>query len=90
MRLVVLLSFSSAHGPGLSEVQYLRIRGKTDIIDALRLRNGVADIAEQGGKVVLTVFLDVVDAFNSLSHSTICEALQYFGVSSYTPNWEGY
>nr|XP_053624658.1 uncharacterized protein LOC128683259 [Plodia interpunctella] len=69
-------------GPRLSDVQY-GFRAKRSTIDALRRLRSVTEEADREGDVTLATSLDVANAFNSIPHSVIREALRYFGVPSY-------
>ncbi|CAG9581133.1 unnamed protein product [Danaus chrysippus] len=69
-------------GPGLSEFQF-GFRAHRSTVDALKRLRAVTEEAERRGEVVVAVSLDIANAFNSLPHSAIQVALEYFGVPLY-------
>ncbi|CAH2099936.1 unnamed protein product [Euphydryas editha] len=69
-------------GPGLSEFQF-GFRARRSTVDALKRLRAVTGEAEHGREVVVAVSLDIANAFNSLPHVVIREALKYFGVPPY-------
>ncbi|CAH2097849.1 unnamed protein product [Euphydryas editha] len=69
-------------GPGLSESQF-GFRARRSTVDALKRLRAVTGEAEHGREVVVAVSLDIANAFNSLPHAVIREALKYFGVPPY-------
>ncbi|XP_041988955.1 uncharacterized protein LOC121740348 [Aricia agestis] len=69
-------------GPKLSNHQY-GFRAGRSTVDAMRYLRSVTQEAEREGDVVLGVSLDIANAFNSLPHSVILGALEYFGVPLY-------
>ncbi|CAH2101768.1 unnamed protein product [Euphydryas editha] len=66
----------------LSESQF-EFRARRSTIDALKRLRAVTGEAEHGREVVVAVSLDIANAFNSLPHAVIREALKYFGVPPY-------
>lgn len=69
-------------GPDLSEAQF-GFRARRSTIDALLWIKGWTQDAVSGGEKALAVSLDIANAFNSLPHGTIREALRYHGVPLY-------
>lgn len=69
-------------GPGLSEFQF-GFRARRSTIDAFKRLRAVTGEAEHRREVVVAVSLDIANAFNSLPHSVIREALNFFGVPPY-------
>ncbi|CAH2100621.1 unnamed protein product [Euphydryas editha] len=69
-------------GPGLSEFQF-GFRARRSTVDALKRLRAVTGEAKHGREVVVVVSLDIANAFNSLPHVVIREALKYFGVPPY-------
>lgn len=71
-----------ADGPELSEIQF-GFRAGRSTLDALSaLKSHTRGVVAEGGRA-LAVSLDIANAFNSLPHATIREALRYFGVPLY-------
>lgn len=69
-------------GPGLSEAQY-GFRAGRSTIDALLWLKGWTQEAVREGERALAISLDIANAFNSLPHATIREALRYHRVPLY-------
>lgn len=69
-------------GPNLSEAQYGFRAGRSTIDALLWLKRWTQDVVG-GGDKALAVSLDIANAFNSLPHGTIREALRYHGVPLY-------
>ncbi|CAH2098000.1 unnamed protein product [Euphydryas editha] len=69
-------------GPGLSEAQY-GFRAGRSTLDALLWLKSWTQAAVREGEKALAVSLDIANAFNSLPHATIQEALRYHRVPLY-------
>lgn len=69
-------------GPDLSDAQF-GFRAERSTVDALtRLKRQAKEAAETGDGL-LAVSFDIANAFNSVPHSTILEALRFHGVPLY-------
>jgi hypothetical protein len=69
-------------GPNLSDAQF-GFRAERSTVDALaRLKGQVRETMEMG-EGLLAVSFDIANAFNSLPHSTVLEALRFHGVPQY-------
>ena len=77
-----LNSLLREEGPDLSDAQFGFRRGRSTV-DALALLRGQVQEAVESGGGVLAVSFDIANAFNSVPHSTILEALRYHGVPQY-------
>ncbi|XP_013173182.1 PREDICTED: uncharacterized protein LOC106121894, partial [Papilio xuthus] len=69
-------------GPNLADCQYGFRRGRSTI-DAIARVRAVAEEEVLTGGVVLAVSLDIANAFNTLPHACIMEALRFHGVPLY-------
>ena len=69
-------------GPDLSGAQY-GFRAGRSTIDALARLRSITEEASGRGEGVMIVSLDIKNAFNSLPHAVIVEALRFFRVPSY-------
>ncbi|KAL0818000.1 hypothetical protein ABMA28_008542 [Loxostege sticticalis] len=69
-------------GPNLADSQYGFRSGRSTIDAVMRLKSITAEAAERGDGVMAVSF-DIANAFNSIPHSAILEALRYHGVPTY-------
>lgn len=72
----------SSDGPNLSDNQFGFRQGRSTVDAILRVR-ALSEQAISRGRVVLTISLDIVNAFNSLPWSAIRRALVYHQLPSY-------
>ena len=72
----------SSTGPDLSDAQFGFREGRSTI-DALQRLKSLCQEAAEKGEGVLAVSFDIANAFNSLPHSTILEALRHHRVPPY-------
>ena len=77
-----LVEHLGGSGPNLSEAQY-GFRAGRSTIDALACLRSLTGAASERGMGVMVVSLDIRNAFNSLPHAVIIEALRYFRVPLY-------
>lgn len=68
-------------GPDLADNQFVFRHGRSTVYAIMRVKV-LAEEAVARGEVVLSVSLDIANAFNTLPSSTIREALRYRGTSN--------
>ncbi|XP_046976535.1 uncharacterized protein LOC124542650 [Vanessa cardui] len=69
-------------GPDLSDAQF-GFRAERSTVDALSRLRGQVREAMEAGDGLLAVSFDIANAFNSVPHPTILEALRFHGVPPY-------
>ncbi|XP_047034977.1 uncharacterized protein LOC124641013 [Helicoverpa zea] len=72
----------STIGPDIADAQF-GFRAERSTVDALSRLKDLVKEAMDAGDGLLGVSFDIANAFNSIPHSTILEALRFHGVPSY-------